>query len=57
MAEEKIEFIAASEEEGSRLDAFLSGKLSEYSRSFLQKNIKNGCVQVNDKPSMQAIRS
>lgn len=51
MAEEKIEFVAASEEEGSRLDAFLSGKLSEYSRSFLQKNIKNGCVQVNDKPS------
>lgn len=51
MAEEKIEFIAASEEEGSRLDAFLSGKLSEYSRSFLQKNIKNGCVQVNGKPS------
>ena len=51
MAEEKIEFTASAEEEGSRLDAFLSRKLSEYSRSFLQKNIKNGCVQVNDKPS------
>ncbi|MBT4855635.1 RluA family pseudouridine synthase [bacterium] len=32
-----------------RIDAFLSEKLAAYSRSFLQKLIKDGCVTVNDK--------
>ena len=47
MAEQRIEFIVAPEEAGVRLDALLAQKLSDYSRSFLQKNIKNGCVQIN----------
>lgn len=47
MAEQRIEFIVAPEEAGVRLDALLAQKLSDYSRSFLQKNIKNGCVQID----------
>ena len=47
MAEQRIEFIVAPEEAGVRLDALLAQKFSDYSRSFLQKNIKNGCVQIN----------
>lgn len=51
MAEQRIEFIVAPEEAGVRLDALLAQKLSDYSRSFLQKNIKNGCVQINHSAS------
>lgn len=51
MAEQRIEFIVAPEEAGIRLDALLAQKQSEFSRSFIQKNIKDGCVQINQKPS------
>lgn len=36
------------EKSGGRLDKFLSVELSDYSRSQLQKMIKNGAVKVND---------
>jgi 23S rRNA pseudouridine1911/1915/1917 synthase len=48
MNQKKYEFVATQEEEGLRLDRFLSTMLPEYSRSFLQKNIKEGQVLVND---------
>lgn len=51
MAEQRIEFIVAPEEAGTRLDALLAQKQAEFSRSFIQKNIKDGCVQINQKPS------
>lgn len=50
MAQE-MEYVAAAEESGIRLDLFLSGKLPEVSRSFLQKKIKEGNVLVNGEPA------
>lgn len=38
------------EEEGTRLDRYLSLRLSQFSRSHLQKLIENGHVRVNGKP-------
>ncbi|SHH09986.1 RluA family pseudouridine synthase [Tepidibacter thalassicus] len=43
------EFIVLEEDEGNRLDVFLSNELGEMSRSFIQKLIKEGNVLVNDK--------
>ena len=47
MTEERYEFTVAPEEEGRRLDAYLAQKLPDYSRSFLQKNIKSKAVLIN----------
>lgn len=51
MAEQRIEFIVVPEEAGTRLDALLAQKHAEFSRSFIQKNIKEGYVQIDQKPS------
>ena len=36
---------------GRRLDRYLSGRFSQYSRSFFQRKIRNGEVLVNDRPA------
>lgn len=42
-------FYVEMDDSGIRLDQFISKKLPEVSRSFLQKKIKNGEILVNDK--------
>ena len=51
MERETYELIVNREEQGIRLDAFLAQRLPEYSRSFLQKNIKDHYVTVDEKVS------
>ena len=46
---EKIEFLVASEESGVRIDRYLSEKVEEMSRSFLQKLLKDDCIHVNNR--------
>ncbi len=43
------EFIVLEEEEGNRLDVYLSSELGEMSRSYIQKLIKEEAVKVNGK--------
>jgi 23S rRNA pseudouridine1911/1915/1917 synthase len=43
-------FIVAPEEEGIRLDLFLTAKEPGFSRARIQKAIDEGCVRVNDHP-------
>ncbi|SHJ57714.1 RluA family pseudouridine synthase [Tepidibacter formicigenes] len=45
---EEKEFIVLEEDEGNRLDVFLSNELGEMSRSYIQKLIKEGNVFVNN---------
>lgn len=47
--EEIRQFLVIDEEEGDRLDVYLSGQLGEMSRSYIQKIIKDKKVKVNDK--------
>ncbi len=47
---EKHEFILDSEDEGKRLDVFLADNLEKYSRSYLQKLIKENRAYVNKEP-------
>lgn len=47
---EKHEFILDSEEEGKRLDVFLAENLEDYSRSYLQKLIKEKRALINQEP-------
>ncbi len=49
MEEEVYEYQAGEQEEGIRLDKFLSEKHPDLSRAFIQKNIKDGRVLVNQK--------
>lgn len=50
MDKEILEYRISSEaEEGQRIDKYLAEKLSEWSRSAIQKNIKDGNVTVNGK--------
>lgn len=51
MANELDPLIATQEEAGTRLDAFLSGRIEAWSRSRLQRLIENGEVLVNGKES------
>ncbi len=51
MEEELYEYLVTEQEEGFRLDKFLTEKHSDLSRAFLQKNIKDGRVLVNQKSS------
>lgn len=44
-------FTVTAEEKGTRLDKFLTPKLAPLSRSQIQKLIKNGHVNLNDKPT------
>ena len=43
------EFLVLGEEEGDRLDVYLSSQLGEMSRSYIQKIIKDKKVKVNGK--------
>lgn len=43
------EFLVLEEEEGERLDVYLSGQLGDMSRSYIQKIIKDKKVKVNHK--------
>lgn len=47
---EKHEFILDSEDEGKRLDVFLADNLEDYSRSYLQKLIKEKRALINQEP-------
>lgn len=46
---EIYEYQVQPEEEGMRVDKFLTYKLPHFSRAFLQKNLKDGLVQVGHK--------
>lgn len=50
MTTEELTFIIEEENEGARLDRVLSLLLPESSRSYLQKLIEQGMVQVDGKP-------
>ena len=50
------ELITVEDEAGERIDKFLSDELSDRSRSFLQKLIKEQYVKVNDKPVKASYR-
>ena len=43
------EFLVLGDEEGDRLDVYLSSQLGDMSRSYIQKLIKDKKVTVNDK--------
>lgn len=47
--EESYYYTVEKEQEGQRLDQFLAAELTEHSRSYIQKLIKNGKVSVNGK--------
>lgn len=47
---EKHRFLPDSEDEGKRLDVFLADNLEEYSRSYLQKLIKEKRAYINREP-------
>ncbi len=47
MITKSLDFKISENEVGARLDKFLSSKLQEYSRSYLQKLIEDGGVKVN----------
>ena len=44
------EIILVSNESGIRIDAWLCGKVKDYSRSYIQKLINDGMILVNGKP-------
>lgn len=50
------EYIVSEEGAGMRLDQFLAQKLTEVSRSFLQKQIKEQFVFINGKPAKAGIK-
>ncbi len=50
MNEQMYKFVVDIVDEGKRLDSFLVAKLPEYSRSFIQKNIKSGHAFAEEKP-------
>lgn len=51
-----LNFLIADDEAGKRLDAFLSEKIENWSRSRLQKLIDDGDVAVNEKPSKSSYK-
>ena len=51
-----IEYIVSEEGAGMRLDQFLAKELTEVSRSFLQKQIKEQSVLVNRKTAKAGIK-
>ena len=50
LSDEVIELSVASEDSGERIDKYLSGKFTEYSRSYLKGLIDEGKVMVEGKP-------
>lgn len=49
-------YTVEKEQEGMRLDQFLAAELTEHSRSYIQKLIKNGRVSLNERPGKPAAR-
>lgn len=47
--EQRYYYTVMEEQEGMRLDQFLAAELKEHSRSYIQKLIKEGQVQVGEK--------
>ena len=47
---ESVKYAVTDTESDERLDKFLSEKLPDMSRSYIQKQIKDGNVTVNGKP-------
>ena len=47
----EFNFIISDEDEGIRVDKYLSDVLPDLSRSYIQKQISDGLLKVNDKPS------
>lgn len=45
-----------AETAGERIDKYLSRKLPEFSRSYIQKLLKNGCIFVGEKPVKASFR-
>ena len=52
----RIELNVAGEQAGSRLDAFLAGRLPHLSRSYLKGLIENGRVTLNGRPVRRAAK-
>jgi len=50
-------FIISDAEEGIRLDVWLSEKMDDVSRSYIQKLIENGHVTVDGKPAKSRTRT
>lgn len=50
------EYVAQSEQEGMRLDQFLAGELTEQSRSYIQKLIKENRAMVNGKKAKASLK-
>lgn len=50
------EYLIAEEAQGKRIDKFLTETCSDFSRSFLQKLLKSGLVEVNGKPVKSSYR-
>ena len=48
-SDRQIRFTVPAEEAGQRIDVFLAGEMEGFSRSFLQKSLKDGAVTVNEK--------
>ncbi len=46
----------AEKEAGERLDRILDGRFSEFTRSYLQKLIRDGAVSVNERPAKASAR-
>lgn len=43
------EFQVGIQQAGNRIDKFIAEKISDFSRSYIQRLIKNGCVKVNER--------
>ncbi len=53
---EKFTYQIGIEEDDERLDKWISGALTQLSRSYIQKCIKEGQVLVNDSPQKASYR-
>ena len=54
--EQRYYYTVEKEQEGVRLGQFLAAELTEHSRSYIQKLIKNGRVSLNERPGKPAAR-
>lgn len=54
--EQRYYYTVEKEQEGMRLDQFLAAELTEHSRAYIQKLIKNGRVSLNERPGKPAAR-
>lgn len=52
----KEEYLVTGEAQEKRIDKFLTENYTEFSRSFLQKLLKSGLVEVNGKPAKSSYR-